>query len=214
MRGKIKVLGLLLGAVLLVTVSVFGTLAYLTDQASVQNTFTVGNVKLTLDEAKVDDDGSALTSAARVDTNSYHLIPNHKYAKDPTVHVLAGSESCYVRLKLTINCCDKLDTIFSGHNETLLTGFTTGDWVRQSDPVSVDNTRTYEFRYKDVVAKSDAQTELAPLFTKVEVPAWLTNEQLADLETLEIKVIAEAIQSYNFADADAAWAAFDALSTP
>ena len=52
-----KTLVLFACAVLLVVGSIFGTLAYLTDTETVTNTFTVGNVGLNLDEAKVDSMG-------------------------------------------------------------------------------------------------------------------------------------------------------------
>ena len=58
MKKTKKVLILGLCAVLLVAASVLGTMAYLTDTKSVTNTFTVGNVAITLDEAKVKTDGT------------------------------------------------------------------------------------------------------------------------------------------------------------
>ena len=50
-RNRIKPLLTLCCALLLVAAGVFGTLAYLTGTDTVNNTFTVGNVKITLDEA-------------------------------------------------------------------------------------------------------------------------------------------------------------------
>ena len=78
-------------------------MAYLTSTDTVENTFTVGNVKITLDEAKVNTDGTLVEGAARVKANSYKLLPGHTYTKDPTVTVKAGSESSYVRMKVTFN---------------------------------------------------------------------------------------------------------------
>ena len=52
MKTKSKALLLTLCAVLLVAASVMGTMAYLTSTDKVENTFTVGNVKITLDEAR------------------------------------------------------------------------------------------------------------------------------------------------------------------
>lgn len=79
------------------------TLAYLTDSKEVKNTFTVGKVKIALDEAKVDTDGTPIAGEKRVTENEYKLMPGHTYTKDPTVTVLGGSEDCYVRLKVTFN---------------------------------------------------------------------------------------------------------------
>ena len=103
MKTKSKALLLTLCAVLLVAASVMGTMAYLTSTDKVENTFTVGNVKITLDEAKVDTDGTPVTPAERVKANEYKLLPGHTYTKDPTVTVIKGSESSYVRMKVTFN---------------------------------------------------------------------------------------------------------------
>ena len=79
------------------------TLAYLTSTAKVTNTFTVGNVSIKLDEAKVTELGAPVEGAARVGENSYKLLPGRTYTKDPTVTVKSGSEESYVRLKVTFN---------------------------------------------------------------------------------------------------------------
>lgn len=103
MKTKSKALLLTLCAVLLVAASVMGTMAYLTSNDTVTNTFTVGSVNIKLDEAKVDDDGKAVAGADRVKANEYKLLPGLTYTKDPTVTVLDGSEKSYVRMKVTFN---------------------------------------------------------------------------------------------------------------
>ena len=100
MKKKTKALMLVLCAVLLVTASVLGTMAYLTSTDKVVNTFTVGKVAITLDEAKVNADGTAVTPAERVKQNAYHLLPGHTYTKDPTVHVQANSEDSFIFVKV------------------------------------------------------------------------------------------------------------------
>ena len=100
MKKKTKALMLVLCAVLLVTASVLGTMAYLTSTDQVVNTFTVGKVAITLDEAKVDPDGTPVAGAARVKENAYHLLPGHTYTKDPTVHVQANSEDSFIFVKV------------------------------------------------------------------------------------------------------------------
>ena len=91
-RNRIKPLLTLCCALLLVAAGVFGTLAYLTGTDTVNNTFTVGNVKITLDEAKVTTDGTPVEGADRVKANEYHLLPGHTYTKDPTVTVKASAD--------------------------------------------------------------------------------------------------------------------------
>ena len=106
MKKTSKALLLMLCAVLLVAASVLGTMAYLTSTDAVTNTFTVGKVAITLDEAKVNPDGSLVykddgnTLADRVDANTYHLLPGHAYVKDPTIHVDSKSEDCYLFVKV------------------------------------------------------------------------------------------------------------------
>lgn len=110
MKAKTKTKALLMSlcAVLLVAASVLGTMAYLTDSKDVKNTFTVGNVAIKLDEAKVDENGTQVVDkdgnpVARVTRNEYKLLPNHTYVKDPTVTVLKPSVASYVRMKVTFN---------------------------------------------------------------------------------------------------------------
>lgn len=111
MKTKRKALLLSLCAVLLVVASVMGTMAYLTSTDTVNNTFTVGKVQITLDEAKVTTDGTPVEGADRVKANEYKLMPGHTYIKDPTVTVKEGSEDSYVRLKVTFNNVSKLEAM-------------------------------------------------------------------------------------------------------
>jgi predicted ribosomally synthesized peptide with SipW-like signal peptide len=112
MKNAKKIVALLLCAVLLIGASVAGTLAFLTSKATVTNSFTVGKVvlgedgKAGLDEAKVDEYGVADSSAARVTENTYKLIPGHTYTKDPTVHVGANSEACWLFVKVENGIAD------------------------------------------------------------------------------------------------------------
>ena len=229
MKKAKKIVALLLCAVLLVGASIAGTVAYLTSQDQVVNTFTVGNVQIYLDEIDYDnsktDPEEGVTG--RDKENEYHLLPGHEYDKDPTVTVLANSEECYVRMIMTINKQDELDKIFADINAIradnglsaltiadVLTGFDADKWDLFSEK-EVGNTRVYEFRYYDVVAKADTNKALEPLFTKVVMPDEITNDQLATLyaegdnNNLKIDVVAHAIQADGFENADAAWAAFN-----
>lgn len=214
MKTKRKGLLLTLCAVLLVVASVLGTMAYLTSQDTVTNTFTVGDVKITLDEAKVDGNGQALTgdNAKRVDNNSYKLLPGHTYDKDPTVTVLKGSEESYVRMLVTINEQADLDAIFAPNGLPLNSFFggISTDWTLTNETENTDDTRTYEFRYNSTVAAPDEDVVLDDLFESITVPGTITNAELATIEGLEITVVAQAIQADGFANAEAAWAEFDA----
>lgn len=128
MKTKRKALLLSLCAVLLVVASVMGTMAYLTDSAEVKNTFTVGsNVAITLDEAKVDENGVPVPSTddkpvARVDRNEYKLMPGHTYTKDPTVRVTG--EDCYVFVKVS----NGISTIEATGNTTIAAQMAANGW--------------------------------------------------------------------------------------
>ncbi len=209
---KSQILILVLSAVLLVAASVFGTLAYLTSQDKVINTFTVGQVDIIVDEAKVNPDGTVVTGADRVKSNEYHLVPGMTYTKDPTMTVVKNSEDSYVRMLVTINCLQSFDAIYSPDKADLTTIFNEYDnteWIyRSTIRNTTDNTVTYEFRYKDIVRNSDDDTVLPPLFESITVPSSFNSEDMKAIEDLEITVVGHAIQAIGFDNADEAWTAF------
>lgn len=211
MKFRTKALGMLLGAGLLVTASVFGTMAYLTDTKAVKNTFTVGNVAITLDEAKVDDMGVLETVAGgglakRVQENKYKIIPNHKYVKDPTVKVAEGSEKAYIRAKVTFTKYDQIKAAGVTDPSTMLKEIGNG-WALSGTGVenTTDKTITYEYRYADA---ADSKTEIPAVFSSFN-PGNLDNAATAKFAGVEINVTAEAIQADGFATAAAAWEALD-----
>ena len=219
--------------ILLLVVAVVGaSLAYFTDETeTAENTFTVGKVKILLDEALVNEDGEPVDEsgevvedpqdAKRVLENSYDLSPGLTYTKDPTVTVEGGSNPCYVRVFVTLTEADKFLEIYRAHNLTLTDalGFFGGYDDSVWEPVSMsssdieDGEMTVEFRYvKDggIVPKSDEDTVLEPVITSVTLPSWVTNEDAAKFpEGFKVNVVAQAIQAAGFDDADAAWEAFE-----
>ena len=212
MKTRSKALLLTLCAVLLVAASVLGTMAYLTSTDEVTNTFTVGQVKIKLDEAKANPDGSLVANADRVKANEYKLLPGHTYNKDPMVTVLSGSESSYVKMTVTFSKANELDAIFAPGGADLTSifnGYDAAKWIaRGNTKDATANTRTYEFWYKETVGAPTADVALDALFDSITVPGTITNEQLATIEGMTITVNAYAIQADGFANAEAAWAAF------
>lgn len=82
---KKKSLALLLAIAIVVVGAVAGTVAWLTDQTpSVTNTFTTSDINIELKETK----------------NNFQMIPGWNIEKDPKVTVKAGSEACYLFVKL------------------------------------------------------------------------------------------------------------------
>lgn len=128
MKKTTKALALVLCAMLLVVGSVMGTLAYLTDEEAVSNTFTVGNIEIKLDEAKVDENGKKITPEERhADGNDYHLLPNLTYDKDPTVWVKEGSEEAYIRMIVTVENYDNMLLAFSDEDANYDDGYIVDD---------------------------------------------------------------------------------------
>lgn len=212
-----KFLTLFCCAALLVCMTIAGTVAYLTSTAEVKNTFTVGKVAITLDEAKVDTDGKALTGnvAKRVDQNSYKLMPGHEYDKDPTVTVEAGSEECYVKMTVTVSNASQLDKMFKDHitdfeiNDVVV-GYDKNEWtLKDNIENKTDNTRTYVFYYKSTVDASASTSDIVldDLFEQIKVPGVLTNEEIDKIANTTITVNAYAVQKDGFTSADAAFAA-------
>jgi len=210
---KFKALLVVACALLLVAASVFGTMAYLTSTDEVKNTFTVGKVEITLDEAKVDQNGTAVTPAERVKTNNYKLLPGHTYTKDPTVTVKKDSEPSYVKMTVTFSNAKELDAIFAPGGANLISifnGYDAANWIAKGNTKDTTaNTRTYEFWYKEAVGAPEGNVALDALFDSITVPGTITAEQLATIEGMTITVNAYAIQADGFANADAAWAAFN-----
>ena len=212
MKSKKKVFVTVLCAVLLVAASVLGTMAYLTSQDTVTNTFSVGNVQIKLDEAKANPDGSLVANADRVKANSYKLLPGHTYNKDPMVTVLKGSESSYVKMTVTFTKAAQLDAIFAPNGAdmtSIFNGYDNSNWIYKGNTENAtENTRTYEFWYKETVAAPDGDVALDALFDSITVPGTITNAQLATIEGMTITVNGYAIQADGFANAEAAWAAY------
>lgn len=196
---------------LLVVGSVAATIAYLTDAEKATNTFTVGDVQIELDEAKVTEDGKPVEGAKRVKENSYHLIPGQSYVKDPTVAVLEGSDESYVRMLVTMNKAAELKDVFGEGflPQYFVSGWDSSKWLT-TKVVEEDedaNTLTYEFRYYTTVK---GEQKLEPLFTEIVLPgAEVDNDDLKELEGLQIDVQAHAIQAAGFENADGAWANFN-----
>ena len=211
---KKKLLIMSVAMVLVCAFAVGMTLAYLTSTDRVVNTFTVGNVQIKLDEAKVNLDGTPVQDADRVKANSYKLIPGHTYTKDPTVTVLSGSESSYIKMTVTFSKSRELDAIFAPTGADLTSifkGYDSTNWICKGNTEDASaNTRTYEFWYKETVAAPTADVALDALFDSITVPGTITNTQLGTIEGMTITVNAYAIQADGFQTPEAAWAAYNA----
>ena len=193
---KKKTIALLLVLMMVFGVSVGGTVAYLMDTKTVTNTFTIGNVTITLDESLVTpygelakyvkkNDGSqeivALTKEEMAaegfeqetvnNGNTYKLIPGHEYTKDPTIHVGETSEDCWLFVKV----------------ENGLETDATFTWSDGWSQVDATNYPEY-WQYKDTVSKNAD----VPTFTKFAVSGTAKVDALGDKT---IVVTAYAVQA-------------------
>ena len=94
---KKKILALCLVVALLATAIAGATLAYFTDNDEVENTFTMGNVKIDLFET---EDG--IKTDEGIDFEEA-IVPGHEFPKDPTVQIKKGSQNSYLFLDVTLN---------------------------------------------------------------------------------------------------------------
>lgn len=204
-----KVLLTLACAILLVAASVMGTLAYLTSTTgTVTNTFTVGNVKFDgngLDEADVTvygvketvSDGQGGTKdAPRVTANTYKLVPGHTYVKDPTVHVAANNEDCWLFIKVVnpIAGIEKADV--AGQNGTTIAAqMTANGWT------AVTGAENVYTRAKVTSSTSKQDFVVFSSFTLADNASFAANGYSP------ITVQAALVQADGFATAADAWTA-------
>lgn len=189
MKKTKKILALALATVMLVSATVAVTVAYLTSQDTVTNTFTVGKVKITLDEADVDDSDKDQNTTERDKANEYKVFPGGTYDKDPIVHVDDSSEDCYVFVKVVnslgvyeaaVENLGNIEKQMSDNGWTEVTG-KDGVWLYNG-----------EFAEDKVVSKG----EDLPVFTKFAIANNIENDN--DLASKSIVVTAYAIQADGF----------------
>lgn len=194
MKTRNKALLLTLCALMLVAASVLGTMAYLTSQDSVTNTFTVGNVKITLDETDVDN---STPNKDRDQANSYKLMPGHEYTKDPIVHVDANSDDCYLFVKV-----DNQIAAIEDSANTVASQMAAKGWK------AVDG-QTGLYVYVGTTAGAAAPLAVAAgsnvtVFEKIKIANTVDNTTLAGYANKTITVTAYAVQKDGFEDKTAA----------
>ena len=207
MRTKTKALVLALCAVLLVVTTVFVTMAFLTSEDSVQNTFTVGEVTISLDELDVDGDDWLTdnkeytkdgSTTIRDKANEYKLIPGKTYTKDPTIHVGAKSEPCYLFVKVE----NGLVNAEADGNTTIAKQMENKGWF----PVNGTEDVYYYGTLTTIAAVNGGQDKV--VFDEFTIDDSVEADDLVKYADKEIKVTAYAIQAEGFEKTDIAsiWA--------
>ena len=156
-----------------------GSVAWLTAKTEpLVNTFTVGDINIDLTET----------------TTDYKMVPGNTIAKNPKVTVKAGSEACYLFVKVT-----ESDNLKDFITYSVIIG--EGAWTK------LDNVDNVYYRIVDAVTAdvsfdilTNNNVSVKNTVTKTELQAVKTDNQ----PTLTFK--AYAVQKDNIADAKAAWA--------
>ncbi|MEA4955717.1 MAG: SipW-dependent-type signal peptide-containing protein [Pseudoflavonifractor sp.] len=213
-----------LSVMIIASMAIAGTLAYFTNTQTATNTFTVGNVAITLNEAPVSKTGDTWTAdptAARVTENAYsNVYPGAVLPKDPTVTVNTGSSDAYVRVKATVSHAAAWKAACAAHGITDLTtifgGYVDANWSRAAitEDTQMD-TITYIYNYVGGAnaGRLAADGTTGALFTSVTIPAGFTSAELSAIGAnngFTMNIVSDAIQAEGFANVTAAFTAFDA----
>ncbi len=213
---KKRFVAILLCVTLVALAAIGATFAYLTDTKSVNNTFTMGNVKITLDETNVND-----PEGDRVTSNAYNVYPGAVVTKDPIVHNVGGN-AAYIRATVNVsNWMNLCAAYYPDFKETfpndgykaalnLLVGELGEGWsvvgVEAGDTFTIGQfDAKFILKYDGKLAAGENTTAM---FQTVTIPTGIDNASTDSFK--EVKVVAQAIQADGFDTWEAAFAAYDA----
>lgn len=147
-----KTMFMILAVVLIVGISVGGTLAWLTDTTGpVTNTFTTSDIDITLAESENLD---------------LKMVPGFDITKDPKVTVKSGSEDCYLFVKLDKSRnYDSFLTLTVADGWTQLTedkdGKTITDLIYYREVSAISSDKQFSVLKDDKVTVKETVTKLA-----------------------------------------------------
>lgn len=180
-----------------------GSMAFFTDRVEVQNiTTTIPEIKITVDESKVNEFGVKTADNKKVKENTYTLIPGYRYVKDPVIHVAENSYECYVFAEINNEIKNIESETDSIHGQMLQNG-----WI----PVS----GTENVYYYSEIAKAGMDLPLFHYFkvdgNKVVASSTPENEikdseyYLEDYQGKNIHIKVYASQVVGFVDQTDSW---------
>lgn len=191
-RGLVLVLAL----TLIVGVAGGATFAWLTAKSdTVVNTFTYGDINITLEENTGSD---------------YKIIPGVDIEKDPLVTVEAGSEACWLFVKVEEeNWPEFADG--EGENAVRKVNYDIADGWTKGDGTDIP-ANVY---YREVAAKDAAQEFPVLKGNKITVSDTLTKINIKGISTTtpKLSITAYAIQKDGMDTAAKAWAAIPDTTT-
>lgn len=213
---KKRFVAILLCVTLVALAAIGATFAYLTDTKTVNNTFTMGNVAIKLDETNVND-----PTGDRVTSNTYNVYPGAVVTKDPIVHN-TGKNAAYIRATVNVsNWMNLVGAYYPDFKENfpsdgykaalnLLVGELGEGWsvvgVEAGDTFTIGQfDAKFILKYDGKLAAGENTTAM---FQTVTIPAGIDNVNADSFSG--VKVVAQAIQADGFDTWEAAFAAYDA----
>ncbi|MGM9639957.1 MAG: hypothetical protein ACI3V3_01160 [Faecousia sp.] len=182
-----KAFVLVLALVLALGCVIGGTIAWLTAQtAPVVNTFTVGDINITLAETKTD----------------FKMVPGNTIEKDPKVTVKADSEACWLFVKIEEST--NLDDFISYSVATGWTPLTGVDGVYYREVAATTADTSFDVLTNNQVTVKDTVTKEMMNAFDTDKDGVLSDAEKAALPTLTFT--AYAVQMDNVTSATEAWA--------
>lgn len=154
-----KAMVMILAVMLIVGISVGGTLAWLSDSTTeVKNTFTTSDIDIELNETTGGEN------------KEFKMVPGYTIEKDPTVKVIKGSEKCYLFVKV-----EKSENF-----DTFMTYEMADGWIQLTDKNGANVVNVF-YRVVDA-AEADASFSVLKN-NQVSVEETVTKEQMNALTT-------------------------------
>lgn len=202
---KKKLMAIALAVCVVAVLAAGASLAYFTDKTGpANNTFTMGNVKITLDETDLTKTDNSRTPAGNTYTNLY---PGMDMVKDPIVHNV-GKNDAWVRVIVRVaNGAAFMDQFKdTQYGEFPLEGLTHGlgeGWqITASTKDTATNDMVYTIVYNTVLKPGESTPAV---FNKLYIPATFGNGEMAAItyknanneavNGFTMSIHAEAIQS-------------------
>ena len=197
---KKKAIIAVVALVLVLCCAMGGTLAWLVDSTTeVKNTFTYGDINISLWEHELNEDGLTLSTDVftGAEQTGFKMIPGNKIEKDPTVTVKADSEASWLFVKI----------VESDNFDDFMTYGVASGWTQLT--VDAEGNAITDLIYYREVAATTADTDFAVLANdSVSVKYTVTKDMLKDgvFEAPTLSFTAYAVQNdANITTAAQAW---------
>ncbi len=171
---KKKAIVAVVALVLVLCCAMGGTLAWLVDSTTeVKNTFTYGDINISLWEHELNEDGLTLSTDVFTgeEQTGFKMIPGNKIEKDPTVTVKADSEASWLFVKI----------VESNNFDDFMTYGVASGWTQLT--VDAEGNAITDLIYYREVAATTVDTDFAVLANNsVSVLGTVTKDNLNALD--------------------------------